>query len=61
MNLKKIENCDFYMQIEKDLYENMGTSTEYVLLGIASFKSYQPNYAQKLEWFETVNGRRMWA
>ena len=49
MNLKKIENCDFYMQIEKGLYENMGTSTEYVLLGIASFKSYQPNYAQKLE------------
>lgn len=36
------------MQVEKGLYENMGASTEYVLLGVASFKSYQPNYAQKL-------------
>ena len=47
MNLKKLKIV--ICKLKKGLHKNMGASTEYVLLGIASFKLYQPNYAQKLE------------
>lgn len=49
MNLKKLKIVTFICKLKKGLHKNMGASTEYILLGIASFKLYQPNYAQKLE------------